>query len=95
MMMRRDGDVPDARRKPGSSKPRARSGDADLLFDYTGVGPVDVKGLSLLLTARLLPEQRDRKVWVRGLPYAAWRFLQAGGLDHLFRLFPISVEPAN
>jgi len=65
----------------------------DLVFDFSGVGHVDLAGLSILLTARQLAQQDSRDVWVRGLPDDAWRVLYALGLQDYFRLFPLMIGP--
>ena len=66
---------------------------ADLVFDFSGVGHVDLAGLSLLLTARQLAQEDSRDVWVRGLPDDTWRVLYQLGLQNYFRLFPLMIEP--
>ena len=65
----------------------------DLVFDFSGVGHVDLAGLSMLLTAQQLAQQDSRDVWVRGLPDDAWRVLYALGLQDYFRLFPLMIGP--
>jgi anti-anti-sigma regulatory factor len=69
------------------------SGDADLVFDFSGVGHIDLAGLSILLTARQLAHEDQRDVWVRGLPDDTWRVLYALGLQDYFRLFPQMIGP--
>lgn len=66
---------------------------ADLVFDFSGVGHVDLGGLSLVLTARQLAQESSRDVWVRGLPDDAWQVLYALGLQDYFRLFPLMIGP--
>jgi anti-anti-sigma regulatory factor len=66
---------------------------ADLVFDFSGVGHVDLAGLSMLLTARQLAQEDSRDVWVRALPDDAWRVLYALGLQDYFRLFPLMIGP--
>ena len=66
---------------------------ADLVFDFSGVGHVDLAGLSMMLTARQLAQEDSRDVWVRGLPDDAWRVLYALGLQDYFRLFPLMIGP--
>ena len=66
---------------------------SDLVFDFSGVGHVDLAGLSMMLTARQLAQQDSRDVWVRGLPDDAWRVLYALGLQDYFRLFPLMIGP--
>lgn len=65
----------------------------DLVFDFSGVGHVDLAGLSILLTARQLAHLDQRDVWVRGLPDDTWRVLYALGLQGYFRLFPQMIGP--
>jgi anti-anti-sigma regulatory factor len=65
----------------------------DLVFDFSGVGHVDLGGLSLLLTARQLAREDSRDVWVRALPDDAWQVLYALGLQDYFRLFPTMIGP--
>ena len=67
--------------------------EADLVFDFSGLGHVDLGGLSLLLTARLIAQEDSRDVWVRGLPSSTWRVLHALGLQDYFRLFPLMIGP--
>ena len=67
--------------------------NADLVFDFSGVGHVDLAGLSMMLTARQLAHEDSRDVWVRGLPDDAWRVLYALGLQDYFRLFPLMIGP--
>jgi anti-anti-sigma regulatory factor len=66
---------------------------ADLVFDFSGVGHMDLGGLSLLLTARQLAQEDSRDVWVRALPDDAWQVLYALGLQDYFRLFPLMIGP--
>lgn len=66
---------------------------ADLVFDFSGVGHVDLAGLAMMLTARQLAQEDSRDVWVRGLPDEAWRVLYALGLQDYFRLFPLMIGP--
>ena len=65
----------------------------DLVFDFSGVGHVDLAGLSLLLTARQMAQQDSRDVWVRALPDDTWQVLYALGLQDYFRLFPMMIGP--
>lgn len=67
--------------------------ETDPVFDFAGVGHLDLAGLSLLLTARQLAHARSRDVWVRGLPDDTWQILYALGLQDYFRLFPLMIEP--
>lgn len=72
---------------------REGSGASDLVFDFSGVGHVDLGGLSLLLTARQIAREDSRDVWVRGLPDDTWRVLYGLGLQDYFRLFPLMIGP--
>jgi len=65
----------------------------DLVFDFDGVGSMNLADLSLLLTARQLAHEDCRDVWVRGLPDDTWRVLYALGLQDYFRLFPLMLGP--
>ena len=65
----------------------------DLVFDFSGVGHVDLASLSLLLTAREMAQQDSRVVWVRALPDDTWQVLYALGLQDYFRLFPMMIGP--
>ena len=65
----------------------------DLVFDFSGVGHVDLAGQSMMLTARQLAQEDSRDVWVRALPDDAWRVLYALGLQDYFRLFPKMIGP--
>jgi anti-anti-sigma regulatory factor len=65
----------------------------DLVFDFSGVGHVDLAGLSLLLTARQMAQEDSRDVWVRALPDDTWQVLYALGLQDYFRLFPMMIGP--
>lgn len=67
----------------------------DLVFDFAGKKTPDLGGLTLLLTARMLADRNDRKVWVRALPDRTWQLLHAMGLDHMFELFPNSLNRLN
>lgn len=66
-----------------------------LVFDYAGKQTPDLGGLTLLLTARMLADREDRKVWVRALPDHTWQVLHSLGLDHMFELFPNSGKLVN
>ena len=65
----------------------------DLVFDFSGVGHVDLADLSLLLTARQMAQENSRDVWVRALPDDTWQVLYALGLQDYFRLFPMMIGP--
>lgn len=74
---------------PAGTRPR------DLVFDFAGKKTPDLGGLGLLLTASVLAEKDDRRVWVRALPHRTWEVLYALGLDHMFEFFPNTAELAN
>jgi ABC-type transporter Mla MlaB component len=58
------------------------------VFDFTGVGRVDLGALALMLTAlELLPEE-NRRVWVAGLPGSFWTSMRSMGLDGYFMQIP-------
>ena len=86
--MRHDGRIPESAAPKGKARDGSDRGAPDLVFDFSGKEVPDLGDLSLLLTARLLAEEQERRVWVRALPEPTWRLLQALGLDHLFQLFP-------
>ena len=67
----------------------------DLVFDFSGVGHVDLAGLSMMLTARQLAQEDSRDVWVRALPDEAWQVLFALGLQDYFRMFPSIIGPQD
>lgn len=67
----------------------------DLVIDFTDSAPVDLGGLSLLLTAQRMAEQADRRVWLRALPDRTWQLLHALGLESCFELFPAGGDPMN
>lgn len=68
---------------------------ADLVIDFTDSAPVDLGGLSLLLTAQQMAHEADRRVWLRALPVRTWQLLHALGLEGRFELFPTGGEPMN
>ena len=67
----------------------------DLVIGFTGSAPVDLGGLSLLLTAQNMAQEADRRVWLRALPHRTWQLLHALGLEGRFELFPSGGEPMN
>lgn len=69
--------------------------EADVVIDFTGSAPVDLGGLSLLLTAQQMAHEADRRVWLRALPHRTWQLLHALGLEGRFELFPAGGEPMN
>ena len=68
--------------------------ETDLVFDFSGLHPLELADLALVLTARLSTAPGDR-VWVRALPQGAWRVLRTLGLDHLFRFYPVPGNDLN
>lgn len=62
--------------------------EADLIFDFTGIQTLDVRSLSLLLTAQQVADRDGSTVWVAGLPEQVWSVFRAMGLDDFFREFP-------
>lgn len=62
--------------------------EADLIFDFTGIHTLDVRSLSLLLTAQQVADRDGSTVWVAGLPEQVWSVFRAMGLDDFFREFP-------
>lgn len=66
----------------------SRPDEADLIFDFTGIHTLDVRSLSLLLTAQQVADRDARTVWVAGLPKQVWSVFRAMGLDDFFREFP-------
>lgn len=81
---------------PGAGSPGAgggRSGSAgpdsiDPVFDFTGVGRVDLGGLAIMLTAREMMPEENRRVWVAGLPPSFWNSMRSMGLDGYFMQLP-------
>ncbi|MFQ5537707.1 MAG: hypothetical protein ACE5GJ_09670 [Gemmatimonadota bacterium] len=69
-------DAQDRREKP-----------TDVVFDFGDMEHVELRDLSVVLTARLMAGPEER-VWARALPFPTWRVLQILGLDHLFRWYP-------
>ncbi len=67
----------------------------DVVIDFTGRAPVDLGGLSLLLTAQQLAEEDHRRLWLRALPDRTWQILHALGLEGCFELFPSGGDPMN
>ncbi len=67
---------------------QAGPAETDLIFDFTGIHTLDVKSLSLLLTAQQVADRDGNTVWVAGLPERVWSVFRAMGLDDFFREFP-------
>ena len=68
------------------------SGPRDWVFAFHDSDALDMQGISLLLTARGLAAQEDRRIWLAGLPGEFWHFMEALGLDGFFLPFP-ELEP--
>jgi len=76
--------------------PRSRrDGHGDLVFDFSGMDSPDLGGLCLMLTARVLAGEDNRRVWLHALPDPAWRLLHAMGLERYFELLPASGKLVN
>ena len=67
---------------------RTGPAETDLVFDFTGIHTLDVRSLSLLLTAQQVADRDGSTVWVAGLPERIWSVFRAMGLDDFFREFP-------
>lgn len=67
---------------PGSGR------EADLVFDFSDMGEPDLGGMVLVLTARQIADDDDRKVWVRSMSPRTWDLLHALGLENLFEDLP-------
>jgi hypothetical protein len=78
------------------SRIRAR-GEApvELVFDFAGMRSPDLGALCLMLTARMLAEGTQRRVWLHALPEPTWRLLHTLGLEHFFEHLPQSGEMVN
>ena len=61
---------------------------SDPVFDFTGVGRVDLGALALMLTARERLPEENRRVWVAGLPGSFWSSMRSMGLDGYFMQLP-------
>lgn len=70
-------------------------GGSDLVFDFAGIGSPDLGALCLMLTACILADGDQRKVWLHGLPEHTWRLLHVMGLEHYFELLPQTGELVN
>jgi hypothetical protein len=75
---------------------RSRRDEAgELVFDFAGIGSPDLGALCLMLTARIIADETDRKVWLHALPEPTWRLLHTLGLEHYFEHLPLSEEVQN
>ena len=70
--------------KPNDSKTRD---EGHIVFDFTGLGHVDVEDLAMILTARLRSAPGE-SVWVRSLPDRTAEILKYLRLDHFFLRYP-------
>lgn len=61
---------------------------SDLIFDFSEMETLDVKGLAMLLTAQQVADRNAQTVWLAGLPRRVWEVFRAMGLDEYFREFP-------
>lgn len=90
--------TPNGRRDAQGAKPALPAPgatDRGVVFDFTNGATPDPRDLALLVTARMLAERNERPVWVRALPHRAWEVLEAMGLAHLFRFFPMGSSGEN
>ncbi len=67
----------------------------DVVFDFSDQETTDLGGLSLLLTAQRLASAKNRRVWIKDLPYHTWQILIAMGLSELFLRFPQAYGPVD
>lgn len=79
-----------------SAVPAVRSTHADasqredVVFDFDGLKIADLPGLSMILTAQQIAEERSAVVWLKDAPMHTWALLRALGVDGLFASFPPS-----
>ena len=67
----------------------------ELVFDFAGMRSPDLGALCLMLTARVLDDGSERRVWLHALPEPTWRLLHTLGLEHYFEHLPQSGEMVN
>ena len=67
----------------------------ELVFDFAGMGSPDLGALCLMLTARILNDDANTRVWLHALPEPTWRLLHTLGLEHYFEHLPQSEEMVN
>jgi hypothetical protein len=67
----------------------------ELVFDFAGMGSPDLGALCLMLTARILADDVNTRVWLHALPEPTWRLLHTLGLEHYFEHLPQSGEMVN
>ena len=60
----------------------------DWVFAVEDSDALDIHGIALLMTARELAMEEDRKVWLTGLPPEFWTLMNAMGLEGYFIPFP-------
>jgi hypothetical protein len=75
--------------RPGAPEVPARE---DIVFDFDGRQIADLTGLSMILTAQQIADDRSAVVWLKDAPMRTWALLRALGVDHLFASFP---EPTS
>lgn len=63
---------------------------ADLVVDLSEIKELNLTSLALLLTAQQVARKEDRDVWLTGVPMQFWQALNAMGLGHFFKPFPVS-----
>lgn len=80
---------PDRGGRPRLGSPPRRD---DLILDFSEMGPLDVRSLAMLLTARELACSENRDVWSTGLPLHTRWALSALGLDDYFPPLPADFE---
>ena len=64
----------------------------DVVIDFDGKQIADLMGLSMILTARQIVNDRSAVVWLKDVPLRTWALLRALGMEQLFALFPESTE---
>ena len=67
----------------------------ELVFDFAGMGSPDLGALCLMLTARIVADSGNTRVWLHALPEPTWRLLHTLGLEHYFEHLPQSEEMVN
>lgn len=69
--------------------------EVDLVFDFSEMERPDLGGMVLVLTARQIAEDDDRRVWVKSMSARMRELLHALGLEHLFEDFPGNGDYTN
>jgi hypothetical protein len=72
-----------------------RDEPVELVFDFAGIGSPDLGALCLMLTARIVADSGNTRVWLHALPEPTWRLLHTLGLEHYFEHLPQSEEMVN